>query len=154
MSKQRNTGFTIEENALYGDFKCIGTIQDNGFRYIMECQKCGKIKHMLKSTIRLNKGLNHKSCGKGLGISYDKDFYNRWQAMRARTSIKSIHRENYYDRGINSNAFESFIDFYNALYPSWVEHKIRFGANDTSLDRIDVDKSYTPENCQWVCLDE
>ena len=151
---QRKTGFMIDEDTLYGDFKCIGTIKDNGFKYIMKCQKCGKIKHMLKSTIKAKKGLNHKSCGKGLGITYDKDFYNRWQSMRHRTSTKSIHREQYYDRGINSDAFESFIDFYNALYPSWQEHVKRFGVHDTSLDRIDVDKSYTPENCRWVCLDE
>lgn len=144
----------IDENTLYGDFKCIGATRDNGFKYIMECQKCGKIKNMLKSTIKAGKGLSHKSCGKGLGVSHDKYFYERWQSMRQRTSIKSIHREQYYDRGINSDAFESFIDFYNALYPSWIEHVKKFGVHDTSLDRIDVDKSYTPENCRWVCLDE
>lgn len=138
------------------DFECIDIIKDekNHTRYVMKCTKCGKIKYMLGSTIAAKKGMSHKSCGKGLGITHDKAFYTRWQGMRERTSIKSVHREQYYDRGINSDAFASFIDFYNALYPSWLEHIKRFGVADTSLERIDVDKSYTPENCTWVCLDE
>lgn len=120
----------------------------------MKCTKCGKIKEMLGSTIAYGKGINHKSCGKGLGVTYDANFYHRWQSMRQRTTAKSIHSETYYDRGINSDAFASFIDFYNAMYPSWVEHVKRFGVHNTSLERIDVDKSYSPENCCWVCLDE
>lgn len=143
-------------DSVVDDFKCIGISKDknNTTRYIMKCQKCGRTKEMLGATIHAHTGTSHKSCGKGLGISFDIDFYRRWEGMRGRTSIKSIHREQYYDRGINSNAFESFIDFFNAMYPSWVEHVARFGVHDTSLDRIDVDKSYTPENCRWVCLDE
>ena len=138
------------------DYECIGITKDtnNTTRYIMKCQQCGKTKEMLGATIAQHKGTKHKSCGRGLGVSYDKYFYERWQSMRQRTTPKSIHHEQYYDRGINSDAFASFIDFFNAMYPSWLEHVAQFGAADTSLDRIDVDKSYTPENCRWVCLDE
>lgn len=139
-----------------GDYKCIGITKDkkNYTRYIMQCQKCGKTKEMLGSTIAANKGVSHKSCGKGLGITFDKVFYERWQSMRQRTSPASVHHTQYYDRGINSDAFESFIDFYNAMYPSWKEHVAIYGEHNTSLERIDVDKSYTPENCTWICLQE
>lgn len=138
------------------DYKCIDIIKDekNQTKYQMQCQCCGKIKNMLGPTINRHSGTKHKGCGRGLGISYDKDFYNRWQGMRQRTSEKSIHREQYFDRGIDSEAFASFIDFYNAMYDSWKNHVAQFGAQDTSLDRIDVDKSYSPENCRWVCLNE
>lgn len=138
------------------DFECIDIIKDekNRTRYVMRCTQCGKIKEMLGSTIGYHKGVKHKNCGRGLGVTYDEYFYRRWQSMRQRTSEKSIHKENYYDRGINSDAFASFIDFFNAMYPSWLEHIKCFGVHDTSLERIDVDKSYTPENCCWVCLDE
>lgn len=143
-------------NDIIDDYKCIEITKNsnNTTCYIMQCQYCGNIKQMLGATIAAHKGTKHKSCGRGLGISFDKDFYNRWQSMRQRTTKKSVHSEQYFERGINSDAFASFIDFFNAMYPSWKEHVAKFGVHDTSLDRIDVDKSYTPENCQWVCLDE
>ena len=138
------------------DYECIEVTKDEkGWTvYKMKCVKCGKEKIMRGSTIVKHKGTSHKSCGKGLGITYDEYFYKRWQSMRQRTSPNSVHSEQYYERGINSDAFASFIDFFNAMYPSWQEHVAKFGVHDTSLDRIDVDKSYTPENCRWVCLDE
>lgn len=153
--QRKNSNFIIKENLLYGDFMCIGACKINGERkYIMECQKCGKIKYMLKSTIRLNKGLSHKSCGKGLGVTKNPAFYKRWQAMRARTSPTSIHHNVYYDRGINSDEFSSFIDFYNAMYSSWLEHVAQYGEENTSLERIDVNKPYTKDNCKWVTFAE
>lgn len=148
--------YIIKIGDQYDDYKCISIQKDekNYTKYLMKCTKCGKEKLMLGSTVGLRKGTKHKSCGKGLGITHDKVFYERWQSMRARTQKNALQHEYYYDRGINSDAFESFIDFYNALYPSYLEHVKQFGEHDTSLERIDVNKSYTPENCTWICLDE
>lgn len=150
--------YIINIGDIYDDYECIDIIQETEGqkrkKYIMKCQKCGKIKSMLGSTVGTHKGTKHKSCGKGLGITYDKYFYERWQSMRTRTSPKFWNRKNYYDRGINSDAFESFIDFYNAMYDSWKAHVAIYGEHNTSLERIDVDKSYSPENCCWICLDE
>lgn len=148
--------YIINIGDIYDDYKCIDIVKDekNYTRYVMQCQKCGKIKYMLAPTIADNRGTHHKSCGKGLGVTYDKSFYSRWQSMRLRTSPSFWNRENYYDRGINSDAFESFIDFYNAMYNSWLEHVEKYGEENTSLERIDVDGNYTPENCCWICLSE
>lgn len=120
----------------------------------MKCEQCGKEKLMLGATVAAHRGTKHKSCGKGLGVTFDKVFYQRWQSMRFRTSPAFWNRKNYYDRAINSDACESFIDFYNAMYKSWQEHVKIYGEHNTSLERIDVDKSYTPENCCWICLNE
>lgn len=148
--------YIINVGDVYDDYICIDIVKDekNYTRYVMQCQKCGKIKYMLGPTVAQHKGTKHKSCGKGLGVTYDKAFYNKWQGMRARTSPKFWNHENYYDRGINSDAFDSFIDFYNAMYDSWLKHVEEYGEADTSLERIDVDGNYTPDNCCWICLSE
>jgi hypothetical protein len=143
----RTPKYIINIGDIYDDYKCINIIQEEtGQRrkkYIMKCQKCGREKAMLGSTVAYRQGTKHKSCGKGLGISYDKDFYCRWKAMRVRTSPNFWNRKNYYDRGI-----------YNAMYKSWKEHVTIYGVHDTSLERINVDKPYSQENCCWICLDE
>lgn len=150
--------YIINIGDVYDDYECIDIVQEEDLqrrkRYIMRCQLCGKEKAMLGSTVAYHRGTKHKSCGKGLGISYDKKFYQRWESMRTRTSPHFWNRKNYYDRGINSDAFASFIDFYNAMYESWKEHVNIYGENNTSLERIDVNKSYTPDNCCWICFDE
>ena len=76
---------------IYGDLKCISiyppnTKSDNkSTLYEMECLKCHRRKLMLGSTIRLEHGITHKACGKGLKLK-DPIFYDRWQAMRTRTN--------------------------------------------------------------------
>ena len=89
--------YIINIGDIYDDYKCIDIIQETTGqkrkKYIMKCQKCGKVKSMLGSTVGLHKGTKHKSCGKGLGITYDEYFYKRWKSMRARTSPNFWNRE-------------------------------------------------------------
>lgn len=148
--------YIIKIGDVYDDYKCIDITVDKKGRniYVMKCQCCGKVKYMLGATVGVHKGTKHKSCGKGLGITYDKDFYQRWKTMRLRTSTKFWDRKQYYDRGINSDAFASFYDFFKAMYPSWKEHVKKYGEKDTSLERIDNDKPYSPDNCKWVRFSE
>lgn len=156
MRTGRPQKYIVNIGDIFDDYECIGVTKNekNYTTYVMKCTKCGKVKNMLASTVHARKGTSHKSCGKGLGITYDKEFYNRWQSMRFRTSDKYWDKKDYYDRGINSDAFASFIDFYNTMYQSWKEHVEKFGEDDTSLERIDVDKPYNPENCTWIRLRE
>lgn len=80
MKKGRPTKYSYNINDIVDDYKCIEITTDNKgwIAYKMQCQICGKEKIMRGSTIALHKGTSHKNCGKGLGISVNKTFYNRW----------------------------------------------------------------------------
>lgn len=137
------------------DLECINIIKDkqNYTNYEMKCVICGRTKLMLGPTINRHSGTTHRACGQGLKTK-NEVFYERWKAMRVRTTNSNYeHYEDYGGRGIDSEEFKSFIDFYDAMYPSFVEAFEKFG-NRTSLERIDYNKSYTKENCTWIELFE
>lgn len=147
----------MEISKQYGDLKCIEFIgkNSNGHKvYKMKCTICGREKDMKDYVVRQERGITHKACGKGLK-TINKTFYSRWQSMRTRTTNENYwatHR--YMGRGINSDEFEYFIDFYDSMYDSFIEHSKIHGEKNTSLERIDNNKPYSRSNCKWVTLNE
>lgn len=138
------------------DIECVEVITDYiderhyRTKYRMRCQKCGREKIMLPSSIRNHLCTSHKACGKGIKTKYPI-FYERWQAMRTRTKNTNYHAYHRYgERGINSDEFEYFIDFYDAMFDSYMELANKIGEHNTSLERIDFDKPYSKDNCCWV----
>lgn len=136
------------------DLQCIGKVKDkkvkNLYRYKMKCIICGREKDMLSSTIRKHFGTSHKSCGRGLKTK-DRVFYSRWENMRTRTTNELYHAaEHYTGKGIDSEEFAYFIDFYDAMYDSYKKLANEIGAENTSLERLDNNKGYTKENCIWI----
>lgn len=134
------------------DLICDGKVKrkNNTYKYVMRCKKCGRVKEMLSSTIRRHSGTTHKACGKGIKTK-EPIFYLRWQAMRTRTTNKNYWGAKYYSqKGINSDEFANFIDFYDKMYLSFKQLTDKIGAENTSLERIDNNESYTSENCIWV----
>lgn len=104
------------------------------------------------------------SCGcyaKEILVKYNKEnkvkhgwrntrLYREWRSMKSRCCHKSVNGyKNYGGRGIEvcnewKNDFTTFKD--------WA---ISNGYNDNlSLDRIDVNGNYEPDNCRWVSLKE
>jgi len=141
---------------VFGDLKCISyhlRKNKNGSHstvYTMKCNICGREKDMLSSTIRLGHGITHKACGKGIK-TLDPIFYSRWQAMRTRTTNENYeHADCYSKKGIDSDEFKYFIDFYDKMYPSYLEMASIIGKENTSLERIDNSKGYSVENCKWI----
>lgn len=79
---------------------------------------------------------------------YDR-LYRIWKAMRVRCNnpnMKEYHR--YGGRGIKvCNEWNDYFIFQKWAYLN--------GYNDTlTIDRIDNDKGYFPDNCRWITIEE
>jgi hypothetical protein len=113
---------------------------------------CGNTKIASTRLLRRN---STKSCGclkletlkarATHGLSNSSE-YRAWQAMQSRCSISSKQKKDYYDRGIKvcrgwigEGGFLRFIDCVG-FKPSPMH----------SLDRIDNNKGYQPDNVQWA----
>lgn len=131
-----------------GDLKII-EYDKNIKKYKCECIKCGRIKYSSGYVLNQKKGINHSACG-NVGLkTKDPIFYQRWQSMRNRTNGNSYHAKDSY-KNIDSDEFKYFIDFYDAMYDSFIEISNKIGKENTSLERIDINKSYSKENCCWI----
>lgn len=140
----------------FGKWKVLSIDGRNSAGNVMwmcECS-CGTKKAVNGSM--LNKGRS-KSCGCDKsavtthGMSGTR-FYKIWNTMLQRCNNPSQESyKNYGGRGIAvCDRWRKFENFREDLYESYLAHSEEFGKGNTTIDRIDVQGNYEPNNVRWA----
>lgn len=126
---------------------------DSSGATVWECQcECGRITKVRSNNL---KNGNVKSCGclkhRSTSTTHNKSntkLYGIWNAMRQRCYNPNYHAyKNYGGRGITicDDWVNSFNNFYNWAINNGYQEGL-------SIERINVDDNYYPNNCTWITL--
>ena len=141
-----------------GELTAIEYVGRINNRHVWKCKcTCGNTKDVEGWKIT-NKYIKSCGCKEGNykhGMKGTRIYYI-WNAMKQRCSNKKFKDYHIYGgRGITyCNDWETFEGFYDDMGKSYIEHIEKYGAKDTTLDRINPDKNYCKENCRWATIEE
>lgn len=85
-----------------------------------------------------------------------RKFYDIWWGMKRRCKDKNY--KDYYlygARGITvCKRWLKFENFRDDMYQAYLKHVKQYGKRQTSIERIDNDNNYEPDNCKWATWKE
>lgn len=132
-------------------------------KYEVFCHNCGSVYYQTYSNLKKVEGKGCINCRAKYqqthGMKRER-IYNVWKQMKHRCNNPNDekHYKNYGGRGIKvcKDWEESFVAFRDWAYKNgWKDDDIYYsGRNKITIDRIDVNGDYCPENCRFVTHQE
>lgn len=143
----------------YGRLVVIEEAEKKGKKRRWRCIcDCGNETVVFQNDLRLNKttscGCYHKEVVRDLmykhgGKSGKERLYTIWNGMKDRCRNQNNQEYRWYG-GKGITVCDEWKDY--AVFREWA---LKSGYNENlTIDRIDSEKNYTPENCRWITASE
>jgi hypothetical protein len=138
-----------EIGRVINDYTITDIFYKNGkLKCIVRCNR--KFIRVYSNILENSESTTHNFCSRGLGMDRTR-FKRIWEKMRDRTTNPNYSKYHLYGgRGISSEYYKNFIDFYDDLYLSYLKHCKEYGEFDTTLERMNVNKNYEKGNLTWA----